>query len=189
MVNLSLYRHYEVLKRSTRSVRFSFVLLAAWAGTLILILRLDKLADSSLISINWNAFACISIVTLFSSICSIIMGFAGMDTEAKGADKIINDYLISDGYDESRRKEFVAQLNEVSKKIESTLVVTQALNAAAGVAIAISYLFFGLPYLKVTPDFLSSGYLWCPVGGFVLMFISALIFRFYNTGDRNNSKA
>jgi len=138
MVNLSLFRHYEVLKRANSAVRFSLVLIAAWAATVILLFKLSKLTLSPL-DVDWDFFATASIIIFLSVGYALYQGVRGGDAERKNADTIINGYLISNNKDEASSIVFCEKLNEATSNLEESIFKANAFNGVVTFIISAIY--------------------------------------------------
>jgi len=178
MVNLSLYRHYEALKRANKSVRFSLILITAWAASLILLLKLSKLSYSPVMKEDWDVFAAFSILIFLVLIYAIVAGFRGGDAERKNADFLINSHLILNKNDEASSKHFCEQLNAFTMGLENNVVKANAFNCIAAILIAISYFYFCSGYLDISPDFMKSRYFWVPVIIFAVFFLAAWLWSY-----------
>lgn len=163
MVNLSLFRHFEVLKRANSAVRFSIVLIAAWAGTLTLLLKLSNLLSSGGVSIDWNVFASFSAAILFSIIIAIVSGALGGDAEAKNADVLINQYLITSSPTQQATQDFIKYLNAASAKMESCILISNVFNIIACIIIASVYVYFAASFVPVSADFITLKKFYIPI--------------------------
>jgi len=94
MVNLTLYRYYEVLKKGSTSVRFSLTILAALAATILLFYRMDLFTDKLPVVLNKDLIVTLSISAFVLIVLSVGLGFLMSDSESGGAQKAINDYFL-----------------------------------------------------------------------------------------------
>lgn len=186
MVNLSLFRHYEVIKRSNNSVRFSLVLIATWAATLLLLLKLSKLTLTPL-EVDWDAFASFSVLILLSLVVSMVAGFFGGDAERKNADIIINAYLISNNNTEVGSAKFCELLNQCTSSLEKLLFISNGFNCIATAVIAWIYFYFCKGYINIKPCFLTSWYFLIPVCVFALL-LGGTVYWAYFKGKADAAK-
>ncbi|MGC0822473.1 hypothetical protein WKG93_05870 [Pantoea agglomerans] len=183
MVNLALYRHYEVLKRGANSVRLSLAILATLAGTIILFFRLGLYSKGTVVAINSNLITCLTFSVLIISVISVVAGFFVSDNEAKKADNIVSDYFLNAAQNTSTQntnadQALISSLNATTDQLEKLSTLCNGLNLLAAVGVVLNYITVAWPFLSLSDD--STGKIYLIVTIIILVVFIYFIFRWWN---------
>lgn len=189
MLNLSLFRHYEVLKRGNTSVRLSLTILAALAATILLFYKLGFYSEGGAIKLNINLVSSFAIAAFFLIIMSVVLGFLVSDSESESANKIISDYFLN--YKQVQHTpragasiqvqddtEIVKNLNKATNKLEFYATVTNGLNLVSTACVVGLYLTILMPFISLSKDNAGWNYFFATLALLIVLFLALLYWWF-----------
>lgn len=175
MVNLALYRHYEVLKRGTTSVNLSLAILATLAGTILLFFKFGLYEKGEEIGINLNLLTSFTFSVFIISAISVIVGFFVSDSETKKADYMVSNYFLAVNGNPST---LIQELNKATNKLEMLSTICNGLNMLAALGVVGNYIIVSWPFLSFTNNTVGKHYLYWTVFGLVVIVAAFLAWWF-----------